>query len=497
MSINNVSLNSGLSELSESIESSRLFHDITSVDQFENGSPLILDAYIHQKMGTLEDFLPKLRDYPSIYSKKKKSLDLGALQHLLAWLLAGQDPEIDKKGFGMGKDYKENRLIYDYLLPKVGTQISIVNDLPGNGTGDNKEDNNFHKKHKLIQIAIERGFVERLNSHIFWSAYSEMSVRLNEKTAKANFIKVKQALQDYQNKLAIKLAEEDSQLKPKISHLIHEEDLDLSSIIDKYEASRKKKFLYFVNEALNKNLQKTNSDLEDRNFRWDYDSTVKRGIYNTDHFWPEKNILSRCLMILHGINPYSIKLPIRGTLDPAKRGAFELQALISNVEAKVARWNALEMYSSGMTMVLKCLKKIIDIFEIYSLIHKQHKLEVSGDIRAVYEYTKDDLITLNQLALITGLKPTTILNESKALEKQRADHNHHLHNNEYLIVASKERIPANIRSQSDSRCYEIESSVKWIKYKDYHKLRNSFKRIPLQFTNHEHDFDYGCLEIQG
>tara|TARA_S200000501_G_scaffold355925_1_gene378125 strand:+ start:117 stop:725 length:609 start_codon:yes stop_codon:yes gene_type:complete len=202
-------------------------------------------------------------------------------------------------------------------------------------------------------------------------------------------------------------------------------------------------------------------------------------------------------MILHGINPYSIKLPIRGILDPAQRGAFELQALISNVEAKVARWNALEMHSSGMTMVLKCLKKIIDIFEIYSLIHKQHKLEVSGDIRAGYEYTKDDLITLNQLALITGLKPTTILNESKALEKQRADHNHPLHYNEYLIAASKERIPANIRSQSDSRCYEIESSVKWIKYKDYHKLRNSFKRIPLQFTNHEDDFDYGILEIQG
>ena len=491
MSINNVSLKSDLSKLRERIEGIRLFHDRNELDyKFGNGSRSILEAYIHQKMGTLEDFLPNLRDYPSIYTKKKKSLDLDALQHLLAWLLASHNPEIDKKSFEIEKDFKENRLLYDYLLPKVGTQKSNLNDLRGDGTGDKK-------KHQLIKYAIEEGFVDKLNSHIFWSAYSEMSVRLNEKNDKADSIKVKQVLQDYQNKLAIKLAEENSQLKPKISHLIHEEDLDLISIIDKYDASRKKKFLDFVNEALNKNPQKTDSDLEDRNFRWDYDSTVKRGIYNTDHFWPEKNILSRCIMILHGINPYSIKLPIRGILDPAQRGAFELQALISNVEAKVARWNALEMHSSGMTMVLKCLKKIIDIFEIYSLIHKQHKLEVSGDIRAGYEYTKDDLITLNQLALITGLKPTTILNESKALEKQRADHNHPLHYNEYLIAASKERIPANIRSQSDSRCYEIESSVKWIKYKDYHKLRNSFKRIPLQFTNHEDDFDYGILEIQG
>ena len=500
MSINNGSLNSGMRKLSKSIEESRSLHDRNKIDHiFENKSPLILEAYIHQIMGTLEDFLPNLRDYPSIYFylKKKKSLDLGALQHFLAWLLAPQDPEIDKKSFGMGEDYKENRFIYDYLVPKVGTSKRYVNDLPGNGTGDDKEDSNFDKKHKLIQFAIERGFVEKLNSHIFWSAYFEMSEFLNRKTAKANFIKVKQALQDYQNKQAIKLAEEDSQLEQKISHLMHDEDLDLISIIDAYDASRKKKFLNFANGASNKNTQKTDSDLEDRNFRWDYNSTVARGIYHTNHFWPERNILSRCIMILHGINPYSIRPPIISTLDPAQRGAFELQALISNIEAKVARWNALEMHSSGLTMVLKCLKKIIDIFEIYSLIHTQYKLEVSGDIRAVNEYTKDDLITLNQLALITGLKPTTILNESKTLEKQRADHNHRLHNNEYLITASKERIPAQIRREFDSRCYKIESAVKWIKYKDYHKLNNSFKRIPLQFTNHEDDFDYGYLELQG
>lgn len=495
MSINNDSLNSGLRELSKSIEESRSLHDRTTVDHiFENRSPLILDAYIHQIMGTLEDFLPNLRDHPSIYLKKKKSLDLGALQHFLAWLLAPQDPEIDKKSFGMGEDYKENRFIYDYLLPKVGTSKSYVNDLPGNGTRDDKEDSNLNKNDKLI-LAIERGFVEKLNSHIFWFLYHEMSDFLNRKTAKANSIKVKQVLQDYKNKQAIKLAEKDSQLEQKISHLMHDEDLDLISIIDAYDASRKKKFLNFANGPLNKDTQKTNSDLEDRNFRWDYNSTVERGIYHTNHFWPERNILSRCIMILHGINPYSIRQPIINTLDPAQRGAFELQALISNIEVKVARWNALEMHSSGMTMVLKCLKKIIDIFEIYSLIHKQYKLEVSGDIRAVDEYTKDDLITLNQLALITGLKPTTILNESKTLEKQRADHNHRLHNNEYLITASKERIPAQIRREFDSRCYKIESAVKWIKYKDYHKLSNSFKRIPLQLTNHEDYVDYGYLEL--
>lgn len=495
MSINNDSLNSGLRELSKSIEESRSLHDRTIVDHiFENRSPLILDAYIHQIMGTLEDFLPNLRDHPSIYLKKKKSLDLGALQHFLAWLLAPQDPEIDKKSFGMGEDYKENRFIYDYLLPKVGTSKRYVNDLPGNGTRDDKEDSNLNKNDKLI-LAIERGFVEKLNSHIFWFLYHEMSDFLNRKTAKANSIKVKQVLQDYKNKQAIKLAEKDSQLEQKISHLMHDEDLDLISIIDAYDASRKKKFLNFANGPLNKDTQKTNSDLEDRNFRWDYNSTVERGIYHTNHFWPERNILSRCIMILHGINPYSIRQPINNTLDPAQRGAFELQALISNIEAKVARWNALEMHSSGMTMVLKCLKKIIDIFEIYSVIHKQYKLEVSGDIRAVDEYTKDDLITLNQLALITGLNPTTILNESKTLEKQRADHNHRLHNNEYLITASKERIPAQIRREFDSRCYKIESAVKWIKYKDYHKSSNSFKRIPLQLTNHEDDVDYGYLEL--
>ena len=157
MSINNDSLNSGLRELSKSIEESRSLHDRNKIDHiFENRSPLILEAYIHQIMGTLEDFLPNLRDYPSIYLKKKKSLDLGALQHFLAWLLAPQDPEIDKKSFGMEKDYKENRLIYDYLLPKVETSKRYVNDLPGNSTVD-----------ELIQIAIERGFVEKLNSHIF------------------------------------------------------------------------------------------------------------------------------------------------------------------------------------------------------------------------------------------------------------------------------------------------------------------------------------------
>ena len=489
MSINNDSLNSGLRELSKSIEESRSWHDIPKIDDiFENGSPLILEAYIHQIMGTLEDFLPNLRDHPYIHFKKKKSLDLSALQHFLAWLLAPQDPEIDKKSFGMRKDYKETRLIYDYLLPKVETSKRHVNDLPENSTVD-----------ELIQIAIERGFVEKLNSHIFWSAYFEMSEFLNRKTDKANSTKVKQVLQDYQNKQAIKLAEEDSQLGQKISHLKHDEDLDLISIIDAYDASRTKKFFNFVNGDSNKNTQKTDSDsdLVDRDFRWDYNSTVARGIYHTKHFWPEKNILSRCIMILHGINPYSIRRPITSTLDPAQRGAFELQALISNIEVKVARWNALEMYSSGMTMVLKCLKKIIDIFEIYSLIHTQYKREVSGEILAVNEYTTDDLITLNQLALITGLKPTTILNESKTLEKQRADQNHHLHNNEYLITASKERIPAQIRREFDSRCYKIESAVKWIKYKDYHKLNNSFKRIPLQFTNHEGGYDYGCLELQG
>ena len=74
MSINNDSLNSGLRELSKSIEESRSLHDRNKIDHiFENRSPLILEAYIHQIMGTLEDFLPNLRDYPSIYLKKKVS----------------------------------------------------------------------------------------------------------------------------------------------------------------------------------------------------------------------------------------------------------------------------------------------------------------------------------------------------------------------------------------------------------------------------------------
>ncbi|MDA9965780.1 hypothetical protein N9E85_00595 [Gammaproteobacteria bacterium] len=515
MKIDNISLDNSLREITEKIDSIREDHHLTSVeDIFKHGSPLILEACIHLKMGTLIDFLPHSVDFEPMHAKQKP-LNLNKLQEFLAWILAEKNPAADQKSFEMGITQDNNNPIHDYILPLTAPYQRDMEDLPGD-----EKDSEIEKKHKILEFAIKKGYVDKLNSNVFWAAYIQMSQFLEQKTDAANKVKIKNAL-DLHIKKIIKAIDDsvsstnlnsqnldNEQLKDIFNKIISNENFLPISTIDECQSIRRDNFLNFVKKPDDFKQDNKNPDLKNLNFRWDYKSTLQRGIYHTTHCWAERNILARCMLILHGINPYSTNRSAQKKTDPAQKGAFELKSLISMIETKVARWNASEMYAAGITKTIECLKKIIDIFEIYSLLHKQYKLQAAEDGSVTVphsvnlyfkqipnEYTQDNLISLNQLALITGLKSTTILNESKQLEKYREDHHHQLHENEFLTTVPKKKIKKDDRKYFDSRCFDLASVLDWIMYKNYHTSKDTFKRIPLKFINHDKDFDYGLLEI--
>ncbi|MDB9783994.1 hypothetical protein OAB51_03610, partial [Gammaproteobacteria bacterium] len=161
----------------------------------------------------------------------------------------------------------------------------------------------------------------------------------------------------------------------------------------------------------------------------------------------------------------------------------ELQALMGNLETKIARWGANNFYTEGLEKSLECLNKVNEVFDILLRLHtaKEKMNEPQKDI-----FLKEDLISLNEIAMLTGLKKSTIQNESKALERDE----------KLLIPISKSNIEPKHRTSFTSRCFDLRSVLKWIEEKQYH-IKDSPKssRIPLELIELGMENDAGLMEI--
>jgi hypothetical protein len=242
-------------------------------------------------------------------------------------------------------------------------------------------------------------------------------------------------------------------------------------------------------------------------------------------------------MVMSGLDPYVVNSDSANTElvnSPAMKCAFELKAVLYEMEGKVARWHAKGKYTSSLKIVSKHLREIVDLFILFDKLHQSlREIELGTKEQPIIieessqGRRKKDLISLNDIALLTSIQPKTILNEAKILQdsplenakfaeiinereelcwKLYKDRNVREDNSEKRIISmlttvEKNEIHPNDRESFDSRCYSIRSVIRWILYKQY-DLNNpgvgsaaQKMKIPLDWESHEKEFDLGLKEL--
>jgi hypothetical protein len=160
------------------------------------------------------------------------------------------------------------------------------------------------------------------------------------------------------------------------------------------------------------------------------------------------------------------------------------------METRVARWKAQEYFCGAMEQNCKSLKNVIKVFKIYLRLHNANSEISEIDKKNLYIkgtlYKADELISLNQLAFITGLKKATIQNFAKSYEEDE----------ELLVSVPKSKINKEDQNLYKSRCFDVKSVVMWIKKKQY-DIKDSaiVSMIPLKLIDLEKKVDMGLLEI--
>jgi hypothetical protein len=480
-------------ELKELIEK---LNEFRSSKSFGNENKIFTDVECqilleHRIQTTAGNESGNSKSYKEI-SRQSDELNLGMLKQYLLWLMSAKRP------MGGWKDTEKKTLndnfeIFDQNLLGIGSVKS--KEL----TSDIKKD-----RQTLIRAGIEKEYISKMNSSIFWNAYKYMSENL-EKTTDASkeehtikaLEKLKwRVIEKYKPKTADELKSEG--YEPKKDDELKIEEWALKDFIKESAEEREENFKEFISD-FNKTDQKDQSGitrgLEEKNYRWKYESTIHRGIYDTKHCFIERNILARCLFLINGINPYYKKTSPESVIfredSPLQKGIFELEALVSFMETRVARWKAQEYFCGAMEQNCKSLKNVIKVFKIYLRLHNANS-EISGtDKKNRYNikgtlYKADELISLNQLAFITGLKKATIQNFAKSYEEDE----------ELLVSVPKSKINKEDQNLYKSRCFDVKSVVMWIKKKQY-DIKDSaiVSMIPLKLIDLDKKVDMGLLEI--
>jgi hypothetical protein len=410
-------------------------------------------------------------------SRQSDELNLGMLKQYLLWLMSAKRPMRGWKDTEK-KSLNDNFEIFDQSLLGIGGVRS--KEL----TSDIEKD-----RQTLIRAGIEKDYISKMNSSIFWNAYKYMSENLEKTTDASKEEHTIKALE----KLKWRVIEK---YEPKKDNELKIEEWDLKDFIKESAEEREENFKEFISD-FNKTDQKDQSGitrgLEEKNYRWKYDSTIHRGIYDTKHCFIERNILARCLLLINGINPYYKQSPdpvIFREDSPLQKGIFELEALVSFMETRVARWKAQEYFCGAMEQNCKSLKNVIKVFKIYLRLHNANSEISKIDKKNRYIkgtlYKADELISLNQLAFITGLKKATIQNFAKSYEEDE----------ELLVSVPKSKINKEDQNLYKSRCFDVKSVVMWIKKKQY-DIKDSaiVSMIPLKLIDLEKKVDMGLLEI--
>jgi hypothetical protein len=410
-------------------------------------------------------------------SRQSDELNLGMLKQYLLWLMSAKRPMRGWKDTEK-KSLNDNFEIFDQSLLGIGGVRS--KEL----TSDIEKD-----RQTLIRAGIEKEYISKMNSSIFWNAYKYMSENLEKTTDASKEEHTIKALE----KLKWRVIEK---YEPKKDAELKIEEWDLKDFIKESAEEREENFKEFISD-FNKTDQKDQSGitrgLEEKNYRWKYDSTIHRGIYDTKHCFIERNILARCLLLINGINPYYKQSPdpvIFREDSPLQKGIFELEALVSFMETRVARWKAQEYFCGAMEQNCKSLKNVIKVFKIYLRLHNANSEISKIDKKNRYIkgtlYKADELISLNQLAFITGLKKATIQNFAKSYEEDE----------ELLVSVPKSKINKEDQNLYKSRCFDVKSVVMWIKKKQY-DIKDSaiVSMIPLKLIDLEKKVDMGLLEI--
>ncbi len=465
-------------ELKELIEK---LNEFRSSKSFGNENKIFTDVECqilleHRIQTTAGNESGNSKSYKEI-SRQSDELNLGMLKQYLLWLMSAKRPMGGWKDTEK-KSLNDNFEIFDQSLLGIGGVKS--KEL----TSDIEKD-----RQTLIRAGIEKEYISKMNSSIFWNAYKYMSENLEKTTDASKEEHTIKALE----KLKWRVIEK---YEPKKDDELKIEEWDLKDFIKESAEEREENFKEFISD-FNKTDHKDQSGitrgLEEKNYRWKYDSTIHRGIYDTKHCFIERNILARCLLLINGINPYYKQSPdpvIFREDSPLQKGIFELEALVSFMETRVARWKAQEYFCGAMEQNCKSLKNVIKVFKIYLRLHNANSEISEIDKKNRYIkgtlYKADELISLNQLAFITGLKKATIQNFAKSYEEDE----------ELLVSVPKSKINKEDQNLYKSRCFDVKSVVMWIKKKQY-DIKDSaiVSMIPLKLIDLEKKVDMGLLEI--
>lgn len=491
-------------------------------------------------LGTEHGQLVKLGQIPSFNeTRQSKSKPKEGLRDLLLWLLSPAKVKILESK--LWSEFK----IYDSRSPAQGADLNFNQLVPLDS-----------KLVALIEDAKMEYPSKRLSSYDFWHIYLHISSALNKSTRQSERER-QEGLMDTAMKQILLVAEgmgvdrannnpPDQMLLPKL-----ERDKLRDKVLDDAANERSKNFKEYIMQDISTETNRIDHKVYKKHFfRWSYEDTIKRGIYHTEDGWIERNIFARCVMVMSGLDPYvqidstdteminstdteMINRPARIN-SPAMKCAFELKAVLYEMEGKVARWHALGKYTSSLKIVSKHLREVVDLFILFDKLHQTlHDIEHGTKEQPIIieeasqGRRKKDLISLNDIALLTSIQPKTILNEAKILQdspvenakfaeiinereewcwKLYKDRNVREDNSEKRIISmlttvEKNEIHPNDRESFDSRCYSIRSVIRWILYKQY-DLNNpgvgsaaQKMKIPLDWESHEKEFDLGLKEL--
>ena len=494
----------------------------------------------------------KLGEIPSFNEgSKSKSRPKEGLRDLLLWLLSPTKASIQKDATELSENDSvrwSKFKIYDEHSPARGGSLDFTENVPLLSMLD------------AVLMDIDLGFPsKKMSSYDFWHIYLHVSKELHELTSKSER-KRHEGLMD--KALKALLDEVNKALNPKkddgaINILVDENRRTFEFPIKRRETlrnevikdaadDRAKAFKEYINQELDSEISHKVRPYKKLEFRWLESDTIDRGIYYTEDAWIERNIFARCLMIISGLDPYTKKInstepkmagrpAMKGTLSPAMRGAFELKAVLYEMEGKVARWHAKGQYTSSLKIVSKHLRELVDLFILFDKLHQsfvemqdrieEHRITIDEEWEGGRR--KKDLISLNDIALLTSIQPKTILNEAKALKDDPVgnaqfaetinvpetmcwelykDRNGRQDESQERIISmlatvEKNEIHKNDREFFNSRCYSIRSVIRWIQYKNYNGTNSSVEstsqkiKIPLEWVKHDESFDLGLKEL--
>jgi hypothetical protein len=495
----------------------------------------------------------KLGQIPSFHEgRKSKSRPKEGLRDLLLWLLSPTKASMRKDATELSENDSvrwSKFKIYDEHSPARGGDLDFTANVP------------LLSMLEAALMDIDLGFPSKnLSSYDFWHIYLHVSKKLHEKNSKSE----RERHEELVDKAMIAILEEvkkaeepkddDGKKNIPVDEIRRALELPIKNkrretlrneVLKDAADERAKAFKEYINQELDsETYRQERTSYKKEGFRWLETDTIKRGVYYTEDAWIERNIFARCLMIISGLDPYTksnsteletAKGPaMKGTSSPAMRGAFELKSVLYEMEGRVARWHALGKYTSSLKIVSYHLREIVDLFILFDKLHQSFNEIALGtqEQPIIIEESsqgrrKKDLISLNDIALLTSIQPKTILNEAKILQdspvenakfaekinereelcwKLYKDRNVREDNSEKRIISmlttvEKNEIHPNDRESFNSRCYSIRSVIRWILYKQY-DLNNSGvgsaaqkMKIPLDWEPHEKEFDLGLKEL--